>query len=131
MLEDRSCMQEPVLAPKRSISIPMLVVPGICSVLQCVLNCSSLTGTGFLRELFLTGSSIYRGHIWQFFTFQFLHADFIHAVFNGIVLFFCGRVLEGVLSNKQWLCLYFGSGAIGGIFHALGSMFLPYNFPTP
>ena len=131
MLEDRSYMQEPVFGPKKSITITMLVVLGICFVLQSVLNSYSQVGSRFLGELFLTSSSIYRGHIWQFLTFQFLHADFIHAVFNGMVLFFCGRVLEGVLSNKQWLCLYFGSGAIGGIFHALGSLFLPYNFPTP
>ena len=131
MLEDRPYMQEPVYGPKKSITITMLVILGVCFVLQSLLYSYSQGGSMFLRELYLTRGAISRGHIWQFLTFQFLHGDFIHVVFNGMVLFFCGRVMEGVLSNKQWLCLYFGSGTVGGIFHALGSLVLPYNFPTP
>ena len=131
MLEDRPYMQEPVFGPKKSITITMLVVLGVCFVLQSILFSYSQGGSTLLRELSLTKGAISRGHIWQFLTFQFLHGDFIHVLFNGMVLFFCGRVLEGVLSNKQWLCLYFGSGLVGGIFHSLGSLVLPYNFPTP
>ena len=131
MLEDRSYMQEPVFGPRKSITITMLVVLGICFVLQSILFSYSLSGSQFLRELFLHREAISRGHIWQFLTFQFLHGDFIHVVLNGMILFFCGRVLEGVMANKQWLFLYFGAGITGGIFHALGSLVLPYNFPTP
>lgn len=131
MLEDRSYMQEPVFGPRKSITITMLIVLGACFILQSILFSYSRGGSLFLQELFLQREAISRGHIWQFITFQFLHADFIHVLFNGIVLFFCGRALEGVLSTSQWLKLYFGAGIAGGILHDLGSLALPFNFPTP
>ena len=44
-------MQEPVFGPKKSITITMLVVLGICFVLQSVLFSYSLSGSQFLRQL--------------------------------------------------------------------------------
>ena len=131
MLEDRSYMQEPVFGPRKSITITMLVVLGACFVLQSIIFSYSAAGSEFLNHLFLHDEAISRGRIWQLLTFQFLHAGFIHVLFNGIVLFFCGRALEGVMSTRHWLTLYFGSGLAGGLLHALGSLVLPYNFPTP
>lgn len=124
-------MQEPVFGPRKSITITMLIVLGACFIIQSILFSYSRGGSMFLQELFLQPEAVSRGHIWQFLTFQFLHGDFIHVLFNGIVLFFCGRALEQVLSNSQWLKLYFGAGIAGGILHALGSLALPFNFPTP
>jgi membrane associated rhomboid family serine protease len=131
MLEDRSYMQEPVFGPRKSITITMLVVLGICFVLQSILFSYSLSGSQFLRQLFLHDEALSRGHIWQLLTFQFLHGGFIHVLLNGVGLYFCGRALEGSISTRSWLTLYFGAGFAGGIFHALGSLILPYNFPTP
>src|SRR5688500_15525595 len=131
MLEDRSYMQEPVFGPRKSITITMLVILGICFVLQSVLFSYSASGSAFLDELFLHREALSRGHIWQLLTFQFLHAGFIHVLFNGVGLYFCGKALEGTISTQHWLKLYFGAGFAGGIVHALGSLVLPYNFPSP
>ena len=131
MLEDRPYMQEPVFGPKKSITITMLVILGICFVLQSILFSYSRGGSQFLEELFLRRSAIAQGHIWQLLTFQFLHGGFIHVLFNGIALYFCGSVLERILSTPEWLKLYFGAGLAGGLLHALGSLILPFNFPTP
>jgi len=124
-------MQEPVFGPRKSITVTMLIILGVCFVLQSILFSYSASGSMFLDKLFLHREALSRGHLWQLLTFQFLHAGFIHVLFNGIGLYFCGRALEGAIPTHHWLKLYFGAGFAGGIFHALGSLILPYNFPTP
>jgi membrane associated rhomboid family serine protease len=131
MLEDRSYMQDTVYGPKKSITVTMLVILGVCFVLQSLLFSYSRGGSAFLEELFLDRDALARGHVWQFLTFQFLHGGFIHVLFNGVGLYFCGKALEGTISTSHWLKLYFGAGFAGGILHVLGSLILPYNFPTP
>ena len=131
MLEDRSYMQEPVFGPRKSITTVMLIVLGIAFVLQSILESYSISGSRLLNHLLLTPEAISRGHVWEFLTFQFLHGSFIHVLFNGIALYFCGKVLERSLQTREYLMLYFGAGFAGGILHALGSLVLPYNFPSP
>jgi len=52
---------------------------------------------------------------WTIITYMFLQDDFIHLLFNMIVLYFGGRIFIQYLSNKQLLNTYL----IGGIFGAL------------
>ena len=124
-------MQEPVFGPRKSITMVMLVVLGACFLLQSILFSYSAAGSEFVFNLFLHDEALSRGHIWQLLTFQFLHAGFIHVLFNGIALYFCGSALERILSTRDWLKLYFGAGLAGGVLHALGALVLPGNFPTP
>ena len=131
MLEDRPYMKEPVFGPKKSITVTMLIILGVCFVLQSILFSYSLTGSRILTELFLTRAALSRGHIWQLLTFQFLHGGFLHIFFNGIALYCFGRMLDYSISTRKWLTLYLGSGVAGGLLHALGALVFPYNFPTP
>jgi membrane associated rhomboid family serine protease len=131
MLEDRPYMKEPVFGPRKSITVTMLIVLGVCFVLQSILYSYSLRGSGVLRELELSRNAIARGHLWQLLTFQFLHAGFVHVLFNGICLYFLGRILETAISTRHFLQLYFGAGIAGGVVQALGTLILPVNFPTP
>lgn len=131
MLEDRSYMQEPVFGSRRSITMIMLIALGTCFVLQSILISYSPAGRNLIFDLVLTPQAVSRGYIWQLLTFQFLHGGFIHVLFNGLGLYFIGRALEFSMSTRNWLKLYFGAGLAGGLFHALGGLFLPNNFPTP
>jgi membrane associated rhomboid family serine protease len=131
MLEDRSYMKEPVFGPKKSITVTMLIVLGVCYVIQSILYSYSGTGSRILSELFLTHDAVARGHVWQLLTFQFLHGGFIHILLNGVCLYFLGKALEHTISNGHYLKLYFGAGLAGGLLQALGNLVLPYNFPTP
>ena len=47
---------------------------------------------------------------WTLFTYMFLHAGFMHLLFNMIGLFFFGPRLEARLGSKGFLGLYFLSG---------------------
>jgi membrane associated rhomboid family serine protease len=131
MLEDRSYMKEPVFGPKKSITVTMLIILGVCFVVQSILFSYSETGTEILGKLLLTRSAVARGQVWQLLTFQFLHGGFLHILFNGIALFCFGRMLDYTISTRNWLLLYFGGGVAGGLLHALGAVVFPFNFPTP
>jgi membrane associated rhomboid family serine protease len=132
MLEDRSYMKEPVFGPRQSITVTLLIVIGACYVLQSILLSYSQGGRELvLDDLALSDEALRRGHIWQFLTFQFLHADFVHVLLNGLCLFFIGKYLERTISSAHFLKLYFGAGVAGGLVQALGNLVLPYNFPTP
>lgn len=131
MLEDRSYMKEPVFGPRKSITVTMVIILGACFVIQSLLFSYSITGSQFLSGLMLTEKSIARGYIWQFLTFQFLHAGFLHVLLNGLCLYFIGRALEISMSTRHWLQLYLGAGIAGGLLQALGTLVLPINFPTP
>ena len=53
---------------------------------------------------------------WTLFTYMFLHAGFMHLLFNMIGLFFFGPRLEARLGSKGFLGLYFLSGLGGAAF---------------
>jgi membrane associated rhomboid family serine protease len=131
MLEDRSYMREPSYGRYRSVTVAMIVSLGVCFIIQSVLYSYSSAGRALLYEMDLTHFAVTRGHVWQLLTFQFLHAGFIHLLFNCVALYFLGKALETSLSMRNWLAIYFGAGISGGLLHALGSSVLPMNFPEP
>ena len=53
---------------------------------------------------------------WTLFTYMFLHAGFMHLLFNMIGLFFFGPRLEARLGSKGFVGLYFLSGLGGAAF---------------
>lgn len=59
---------------------------------------------------------------WSVITYQFLHAGFMHLLFNMVALFFFGPRLELRIGSKHFIFLYLLSG-IGG---AVLSIFTPY-----
>jgi membrane associated rhomboid family serine protease len=71
---------------------------------------------------FTLEDGVYRGQIWRFITFQFLHANPTHIFFNMFSLYFFGRYIEAYLGSRRYLAFYLLSG-IGG---ALGYIVLYY-----
>jgi len=61
---------------------------------------------------------IYGGQIWRFLTFQFLHADFGHVLFNMIGIFFFGRIMERWWGSREFLVFYLLCGVAGALFFA-------------
>ena len=54
--------------------------------------------------------------IWRFITFQFLHVDFGHLLFNSIAIYFFGAFVEQQLQSRAFLAFYLlcgGAGALG------------------
>lgn len=52
---------------------------------------------------------------WTIITYQFLHANFWHLLFNMIGLFFFGPRLEARIGGKHFLGMYLISGTVGGL----------------
>jgi membrane associated rhomboid family serine protease len=57
--------------------------------------------------------------VWQLWTYGFLHSlgDPFHLLFNLLVLFFFGRMLEGLVGSRRFAWQYFAALAVGAITH--------------
>jgi len=57
--------------------------------------------------------------VWRLITYQFLHADILHILFNMLGLFFLGPTLERHWGGRKFLIFYLSCGAAGGLFYIL------------
>ncbi|MEW6507311.1 MAG: rhomboid family intramembrane serine protease [Bacteroidota bacterium] len=62
--------------------------------------------------------------IWQLLTYQFMHADFMHILFNMFMLWMFGIELEHIMSSRKFLFFYLLCGVGAGILHVLFSPIL-------
>jgi len=65
--------------------------------------------------------AIFKFHIWQFFTYMFLHGSVMHIFFNMLFLWMFGCEVERTLGSKEFLKLYFICGVGAGILHLIFS----------
>ncbi len=70
----------------------------------------------------LSLNGLLHGYVWQLVTYQFMHANIIHLVFNCLGLYFVGRIVASMLSRKAFLALFFSGGIIGGFLQALSGL---------
>lgn len=88
----------------------------------------------FLKYGGLSLDGIKHGWVWQFLTFQFLHAELWHLLVNMFVLYSFGRAIEYMLGKRRFLKLYFLSGFAGGFAQILlalvSSRFADPSAPT-
>lgn len=72
---------------------------------------------------FSTWLGFTNGQVWRFLTFQFLHANFDHILFNMIGLYFFGPVVEESLrSGKRFLAFYLCCGICGAALYLFLNM---------
>jgi len=55
--------------------------------------------------------------LWRLITYQFLHGDIIHILFNMLGLFFLGPTLERHWGSRKFLIFYLSCGVAGGLFY--------------
>jgi membrane associated rhomboid family serine protease len=68
---------------------------------------------------FSAGTAIQHLQVWRFVTFQFLHANFGHILFNMIALYFFGPMIEQYLGRRRFLAFYLLCGAAGAVSYVL------------
>lgn len=116
MLDDRSYMRESSEGYRSAAMTLFWVIIGAFLLQQIDL----FYNDGRMRQfLALSPGGIKSGFVWQFFTFQFLHAGILHLLFNLLGLWSFGKGLEQVLGTKRFLIAYFGSGVLGGVLQVL------------
>jgi membrane associated rhomboid family serine protease len=64
-------------------------------------------------------SALLNFHIWEFITFQFLHGNFLHVLFNSIGLYFFGPWMERWWGSRKFIIFYLLCGAAGAVFFTL------------
>jgi len=82
-------------------------------------------GLALFNELILVPGQVLRGHVWQLFTYMFLHSPSLerflflplptHIVFNMLILWMMGREVEMSLGAGSFLRLYFLCGVVAGL----------------
>jgi len=60
---------------------------------------------------------------WTLISYSFLHADFIHLLFNLLMLYFIGQLFQTFFNKFQLLAVYFFGGIFAGIIFLIGSLF--------
>src|ERR1700690_2247999 len=120
MLEDRDYMRQPEYrTPRVSFTVALLIVNAVIFVAQQV----ALQYPGGLlnqdKYFALSVEGLRNHYVWQLLTFQFMHVNWLHIIFNSLVIFFFGRSVETVLGRAHFLALYLVSGIIGGVVQVL------------
>lgn len=82
---------------------------------------------------FAIRSALMEGRVWEFITFQFLHASVGHVLFNMIGLYFFGPWMERWWGSRRFLVFYLLCGIGGAAFYTLLTFagVLPAEFETP
>jgi len=128
MLEDREYLRRPAYPePRISFTVALLIANAAAFVAQLLAAQIFLRGVQIEDRFFaLSLEGLKSGYVWQLLTFQFMHAGWLHLIFNGLAIFFFGRAVEAVLGPARFLALYFSSGIIGGVVQMLFAL----TFPT-
>lgn len=67
------------------------------------------------------------GELWRIITYQFLHANITHLIFNMWALFFFGPHIERIMGAKRYLAFYLTCGVAGALFYC--AMIIMGMFP--
>lgn len=77
--------------------------------------------TPFIREWLSLPSSVpeLMRQPWSIITYMFLHFDFIHIIFNLLMLFWFGKIFLQYFDQKKLLSVYILGGIAGGVLYML------------
>lgn len=64
-------------------------------------------------------SCFMQGEIWRLISYQFVHANFGHVLFNMWALYFFGPAVESAMGAKRYLAFYLVCGIAGALFSSL------------
>jgi len=119
-------MREPDYRESRvSFTIALLIVNATAFLVQLAAN-SSAAGVEIEYKYFaLSLAGLMHGYVWQLLTFKFMHAGWMHIIFNSLAIYFFGRPVEDALGRRHFLTLYLASGVIGGLVQMQFAVLLP------
>jgi len=134
MLADRDYMREPSRHSMRwSATVTLLVINIVAFIVQTISYSSfppaspnDIPPTDAWFALSLDG--LKHWHLWQLFTFQFMHGGVLHLVLNCWGLFIFGREVEHYIGARKFIVLYLSSGIAGGLLQELAAYFWPMYF---
>ncbi|MDO5451007.1 MAG: rhomboid family intramembrane serine protease [Akkermansia sp.] len=60
-----------------------------------------------------------QGQLWRLVTYQFVHANLGHIVFNMWALYFFGPVVEEIMGSRRYVAFYLACGVAGALFSSV------------
>lgn len=73
----------------------------------------------FVRGAYSWFTCFGEGQLWRLITYQFLHANLWHLVFNMWALYFFGYAVEYFMGARRYLIFYLSCGVTGALFSSL------------
>ncbi len=74
---------------------------------------------------FSVDQAVYGFQLWRWITYQFLHADLMHLIFNMIGLYVFGRLLEQWWGSRRFLAFYLLCGTSGAVLFTIVVLVAP------
>jgi membrane associated rhomboid family serine protease len=133
MLEDREYMRQPAYnEPRISFTVALLIINTLVFLAHLLAAQMFLRSAQIEEHYFaLSLDGLKSGYVWQLVTFQFMHAGWLHLIFNSLAIFFFGRSVETVLGSGRFLAVYFSSGILGGVVQMLFALaFQSFDAPV-
>lgn len=111
--------------PRVSFTVALLIFNAAVFVVQLLVSNSTPATEIEYTYFALSLAGLKHGFVWQLLTFQFMHAGWMHIIFNSLAIYFFGRPVENALGRRHFLTLYLASGIIGGLVQMLFACWLP------
>ena len=73
----------------------------------------------YLRGSFSWYTAFAEGELWRLISYQFLHANTMHLLFNMWALYFFGPMVERAMGEVRYLAFYLACGVAGPLFYIL------------
>jgi len=121
MLADRDYMREPARSEPLRATTKLIIANVACFIIFNIFGDISRK-PDLQHLLYLSQDGVMHGYVWQFFSFQFLHSNLLHLLFNCVGLYFFGRLVEDRLTRVRFLQLYIISGLLGGVAQVLAGL---------
>lgn len=118
-------------ALRKNRVVPLFLVLNIVVFLGWQFFTATNATAGFFYNNFLVSPlHIKAGYYWTLLTAAFSHENPFHLVFNMMVLFSFGGLLEKFFGMRRFLTLYLGAALFSSIMHCATSAFLIHKMDT-
>lgn len=107
-------MRQSPFDTRRSAIMVLLIINLAVFLLELIFD--RFSAFPFHRYFALSLQGLQSGYVWQVFTFQFMHADWLHLLFNCWAIYVFGRDVEEVVGSAKLTAFFLASGVIGGLF---------------
>jgi len=112
----------------KSVVTWLLIINVVVFLLDMILSSGSRVPrwmSPYFMGRFTVDEAVYGFQVWRIFTYQFLHADFMHILFNMIGLYFFGPLMEKWWGSRRFLAFYLLCGIGGVIPYTLAATLAP------
>lgn len=108
------------------INVAVFFVVALATVVATLFNEADVVSgiVGFFELPAALGTLVFRP--WSLFTYMFLHASFMHILWNMLALYLFGRIFLDFYSTRHFIGVYIMGGIVGGIFFVAAYNLFPY-----